>query len=102
LSLKYQNKMLPTKLQKLAIALKYKYLEDSEPQIVATGKGIMADAIINKAKESGIPIHQDTYLANMLKKVKVGQPIPEELFEVVAQIIAMVYRIDSKISKSSL
>jgi len=92
--------MLPSKLQKLAIALKYKYLEDTEPKIVASGKGLIAEAIIAKAEESGVPVHKDTYLANMLGKVKIGQPIPEELFEVVAQLIALVYRLDSKLSKS--
>jgi len=93
--------MLPSKLQKLAIALKYKYLEDVEPQVVATGKGLIADAIIAKAEEAGVPIHKDTYLANMLKNVKIGQPIPDELFDVVAQLIAMIYRLDSKMSGST-
>ena len=89
--------MTPSNLQKLAIALKYKYLEDKEPSVVASGKGLMAEAIIQKAKESGVPIHQDTHLAALLKSVKVGNPIPEELFEVVAELIAMVYRLDNKL-----
>ncbi len=90
--------MLPRKLQKIAVALKYKYSEDKAPYVVASGEGRLAEAIINKAQSAEVPIHEDKGLAQILKHVKVGNPIPEELYEVVAQIIAMVYRIDKKAS----
>lgn len=84
---------------KLAVALKYKQDQDTAPLVVASGKGILAEAILKKAAEAGIPVHPDSELADMLSEVEVGDSIPEELYEVVAQIMAMVYRMDSALAK---
>jgi flagellar biosynthesis protein len=84
---------------KLAVALKYRQDQDATPLVVATGKGVLAQAILKKAAEAGIPVHPDSELANMLSEVEVGDSIPEELYEVVAQIMAMVYRMDSALAK---
>jgi flagellar biosynthesis protein len=84
---------------KLAVALKYRQDEDVSPLVVASGKGVLAEAILKKAAEAGIPIHPDSELAGMLGEVEVGDSIPEELYEVVAQIMAMVYRMDSALAK---
>jgi flagellar biosynthesis protein len=84
---------------KLAVALKYRQDQDVAPLVVASGKGILAEAILKKAAEAGIPVHPDSELANMLSEVEVGDSIPEELYEVVAQIMAMVYRMDSALAK---
>ena len=88
--------MLPSKLQKIAVALKYKYLEDKEPRVIASGKGIIAEAILRKAQEFDVPVHKDSHLAFLLSKVEIGSPIPEELYDVVAQLIAMIYKMDTK------
>lgn len=87
------------KLQKIAVALKYKYQEDTEPRVVATGSGQAADNILKKAQAHGVPVHEDKDLAHLLSKVEVGSPIPQELFEAVAEVIAMIYRIDQKYGK---
>lgn len=84
---------------KLAVALKYRQDQDVAPLVVASGKGILAEAILKKAAEAGIPVHPDSELASMLSEVEVGDSIPEELYEVVAQIMAMVYRMDSALAK---
>lgn len=84
---------------KLAVALKYKQDQDVAPMVVASGKGILAEAILKKAADAGIPIHPDSGLAEMLSDVEVGDSIPEELYEVVAQIMAMVYRMDSSLAR---
>lgn len=84
---------------KLAVALKYKQDQDVAPMVVATGKGFLAEAILKKAADAGIPIHPDSELAEMLSEVEVGDSIPEELYEVVAQIMAMVYRMDSSLAR---
>lgn len=86
---------------KLAVALKYRQDQDVAPLVVASGKGILADAILKKAAEAGIPVHPDSDLAEMLSEVEVGDSIPEELYEVVAQIMAMVYRMDSALAKKA-
>jgi flagellar biosynthesis protein len=86
---------------KLAVALKYKQDQDVAPLVVASGKGVLADAILKRARDAGIPIHPDSELAGMLSEVEVGDSIPEELYEVVAQIMAMVYRMDSDLARKS-
>lgn len=86
---------------KLAVALKYRQDQDVSPLVVASGKGLLAEAILKKARDAGIPIHPDSELAGMLGEVEVGDSIPEELYEVVAQIMAMVYRMDSAIARKS-
>ena len=47
---------------KSAVALEYDPNEDA-PKIIATGKGILAEKIIKRAKEEGVPVHQDSKLA---------------------------------------
>lgn len=85
---------------KLAVALKYRLQEDVAPLVIASGRGVMAEAILKKAEELAIPVHPDGDLARMLSDVEVGQSIPEELYEVVAQIMAMVYKMDSALGSA--
>ena len=74
---------------KSAVALEYDP-SDEAPKIVATGKGILAEKIIEKAKESNVPIHQDSKLAGTLSKLEIGDMIPPELYEVVAEVLIFV------------
>ncbi len=74
---------------KQAIALEYDPL-DTAPKVVASGKGALAEKIIEKAKESDVPLHQDSKLANTLSKLEIGDYIPPELYEVVAEILVFV------------
>lgn len=74
---------------KTAIALEYNPSEQA-PKVIATGKGAIADKIIEKAKESNVPIHQDSKLAKTLSKLEIGDMIPPELYEAVAEILVFV------------
>lgn len=76
-----------------AVALSYDPV-DSAPKIIASGKGYLADKIIEKAKESDIPLHQDEKLADTLSKLEIGNTIPPELYEVVAEILVFVDKMD--------
>jgi flagellar biosynthesis protein len=87
---------------KLAVALKYRQEEDVSPLVVASGKGALAQALVKKAMDLGVPIHPDGELAELLSEVDVGQSIPEELYEVVAQIMAMVYRMDAELGRKRM
>ena len=69
---------------KQAIALEYDP-SDEAPRVVASGKGILADKIIEKARESSVPIHRDDKLADTLSRLDIGEMIPPELYEVVAE-----------------
>lgn len=78
---------------KQAVALSYDPAGDA-PKVVAAGKGILAEKIIEKAKESKVPIHRDDKLADTLSKLEIGDMIPPELYEVVAEILVFVDSMD--------
>ena len=79
--------------RKTAVALQYNP-GDVAPSIVATGTGILADKIIEKAKESDVPLYEDSKLANTLSKLEIGDLIPPELYGVVAEILVFVDNLD--------
>ena len=78
---------------KTAVALAYDP-GDSAPKILATGKGAVADKIIEQAKEANVPFYKDSALAATLSKLEIGDAIPPELYEVVAQILVFVDGMD--------
>ncbi|MFU0827507.1 MAG: FlhB domain-containing protein [Lachnoclostridium sp.] len=69
------------------------------PKIIASGKGYLADKILQKAKENQIPVHQDEKLVSTLSKLKIGDYIPPELYEVVSEILVFVDNMDRIKSK---
>lgn len=77
------------KKQLQAVAIKYDPGEVA-PKIIATGKGKVAERIIETAKEADVAIHEDSKLANTLSKLDIGEYIPPELYEVVAEILVFV------------
>lgn len=78
---------------KTAIALAYDPNE-AAPKIIASGKGLLAEKIIDKAQEVGVPLHQDNELADTLSRLDIGDMIPPELYEVVAEILVFVDAMD--------
>lgn len=76
-----------------AIALEYNPSDDA-PRVIASGRGLLADRIIERAKESDVPIHQDEKLANTLSRLEIGEMIPPELYDVVAEILVFVDSMD--------
>lgn len=87
---KEENK---THRNKAAVALSYSP-DEAAPKVVASGYGYLADKIINKAEEENVPIHKDSKLANTLSKLDVGEYIPPELYNVVAEILVFVDNMD--------
>lgn len=86
-----------TKL-KQAIALEYNPAEDA-PKVIASGRGLLADRIIERAKDAQIPVHRDDKLADTLSRLDIGEMIPPELYEVVAEILVFVDAMDKIKSK---
>lgn len=78
---------------KQAIALEYDP-SDEAPRVIASGKGALAERIIEKAKEADVPIHRDDKLADTLSRLEIGDMIPPELYEVVAEILVFVDSMD--------
>ena len=87
-------------LRKLtAVALSYEK-GDMAPTVIASGKGKVAQRIIETAKENDVPLHEDSKLAETLSNLEIGEMIPPELYEVVAEVLVFVNdmeRIRSKI-----
>ncbi|HEY3965767.1 MAG TPA: EscU/YscU/HrcU family type III secretion system export apparatus switch protein [Planctomycetaceae bacterium] len=84
----------------LAIAIKYDPGKMDAPVVLAKGKDLLAAQIRRIAAEHGIPIVEKKPLAQALyRMVKVGQPIPGDLYEGVAEILAYVYRLSKKTMK---
>ena len=81
------------KKRKQAIAIQY-YPDEVAPKILASGTGIIADKIIEKAKSSDVPLYEDNKLANTLSKLDIGEYIPPELYSIVAEILVFVDNLD--------
>ena len=79
---------------KTAVALAYDPNEDGAPKVIASGKGFLAEKIIEQAKDNAIPVHQDDKLAKTLSKLEIGEMIPPELYAVVAEILVFVDAMD--------
>ncbi len=83
---------------KQAVALEYDP-SDLAPKIVATGRGRIAEKIIEAAEDAAVPVHQDDKLADTLSKLDIGEYIPPELYEVVAEILVFVDQMEKIRSK---
>lgn len=78
---------------KTAVALAYDPDEDA-PKVIASGRGALAERIIEKAKESDVAVHKDSKLADTLSRLEIGEMIPPELYEVVAEVLVFVDAMD--------
>ncbi|MCD8497259.1 MAG: EscU/YscU/HrcU family type III secretion system export apparatus switch protein [Alphaproteobacteria bacterium] len=78
--------------KKVAIALKEQENKRRAPRIAASGRGVLAEKILQLAYENGIKVRQDSDLAELLAKIEIDSPIPTEAFAAVAEILAYLYR----------
>lgn len=85
-----------TKADAKAIALVWEGV--GAPVVSAKGEDGFAQQIIAKAKEHGIPLHEDAELARILLQLDVGEEIPPELYLAVAKVIAFAYMLAGKTS----
>lgn len=81
----------------IAVALRYETNKDNAPLVIAKGADNVASKIKEIAKENKVPIIENVQLArSMYKKVEVGEYIPMELYQAVAEILALVYQLREK------
>lgn len=80
---------------KKAVALQYSQSQEA-PVVKGKGLGIVAEEIISRAKEHHIHIHEDKALIELLMQLEIEQEIPTELYQVIAEIFAMLYRLEKK------
>ena len=85
---------------------KFPYFGDGRhDQPFGKRKGEVAERIIEKAKENDVPFYQDNKLAETLSKLQIGDTIPPELYDVVAEILVFVDDMDkmkAKLSRAGL
>lgn len=79
--------------RRVAVALAYRD-GDAAPKVVAKGRGLLAQAIIDKAGEAGVYVHESPELVSLLMQVDLDQHIPPQLYIAVAELLAWLYRLE--------
>jgi type III secretion system FlhB-like substrate exporter len=75
---------------KRAIALRYEEEIHDAPVVVSLGEGEMAARIERAARDYGVEIVRDIPLADALSELRIGEPIPEALYESIAAILSEI------------
>ncbi|MCM3130358.1 EscU/YscU/HrcU family type III secretion system export apparatus switch protein [Paenibacillus provencensis] len=88
-------------VRKKAVALRYAPGEAEAPVVVAKGDGRLAESILEKALEHGVPIQEDPALVEVLSKLDLDEQIPPELYQLVAEVLTFVYQAEQKAIASS-
>ncbi|MGE4497928.1 MAG: EscU/YscU/HrcU family type III secretion system export apparatus switch protein [Deferribacterales bacterium] len=83
--------------RKKAAAIGYDPSKDNAPRLLAKGTGTIAEKIIEKAREHDIQIKEDKDLVEVLATLDLHEEIPENMYKAVAQLLAEIYRINSKL-----
>ncbi len=78
------------------VALRYDREKEHAPRIVAKGSGHVAERIIEVARAHGVTIYEDKELIELLSKLELYEVIPTQLYQVIAEVLAFVYRLNKK------
>jgi flagellar biosynthesis protein len=78
-----------------AAALQYNKEKDAAPRLTARGHGSVAEKIVALAHQHGIPIHSDADLIEVLDRVEIDTEIPLEVYAVVAEVFAFLYKVNA-------
>ena len=92
--------MSEARREKQAVAVRYDAEREHAPRVVAIGRGSVAEAILAAAAEHEIPIEEDEALLGLLAESEVGEEIPPELFEAVAELLTWLYRLEGRLRMS--
>ena len=84
-----------------AVALKYE-VNGAAPRVTGQGEGFVAEAILAKAQEKGIPKRTEPELVEFLMQLKLNDLVPPKLYAAVAEVLAWAYEIDGKIEPREL
>lgn len=86
--------------QRQAVALRYAAGQGA-PQVVAKGRGLLAEAIIARAREAGVYLHESPELVQLLMAVDLDREIPPALYQAVAEVLAWLYRLEQGAQESA-
>lgn len=87
-------KQPPINSRQAAVALTYGQQQGGAPAVVAKGRGLIAQAIIERAKQHGVYVHESEDLVSLLMQVELDQEIPPQLYLAVAELLAWLYRLE--------
>ncbi len=99
---RYPKLFKATKGIKYAAALRYRPEQDYAPVIVASGCGIIAESILQLAREAGVPNHIEPDLAKILAQLEPGTPIPKETYRLVAEILTFIWSVDRQLNDTEV
>lgn len=85
--------------ERAVVALRYDIEKDAAPVILAAGRGQMAEDIMDVAEENQIPFYEDKGLADLLLKLEIDTEVPPELFVLVAEVLAFVFKLEQMSDK---
>ena len=88
--------MIPESLLKANQAVALKYDGEQAPKVTASGEDELAQAIIQLALEHKVPIYENASLMRWLGQLDIGEEIPEQLYQVIAEILAFVYHLEGR------
>ncbi len=83
----------PSNPARRAVALAYQE-DDSAPRVVAKGRGLVAQTILERAREAGVYVHESPELVSLLMQIDLDAHIPPQLYAAVAELLAWLYRIE--------
>jgi flagellar biosynthetic protein FlhB/flagellar biosynthesis protein len=83
----------------IAVALKYDKEKDSAPRVIAKGLRVKAEKIKEIARQYDVPVMRNVGLANALYRVDVGEEVPEDLYDAVAEVLNFVYALQQEQQK---
>ena len=83
-----------------AVALAYE-THAVAPRVLAKGEGLIAEAILARAKEVGVPLKVEPELVTMLMQLELDNYIPPALYQAIAEILVWAYEVDGSLSKRS-
>jgi len=86
----------PRRGPRSAVAIRYDLQKDRAPRVIGKGKGELADRMLAIAKEHKIPVREDPELIEVLAKLDVQEEIPPELYQVMAEVLTFIYRVNKK------
>jgi flagellar biosynthesis protein len=66
------------------------------PFIAAAGRGALADEIVRLAEQADVPVEHDPALASLLGSLSVGQTLPPEMYQVIAELLVFLYDLDAQ------
>ncbi|MFB4158684.1 EscU/YscU/HrcU family type III secretion system export apparatus switch protein [Geomicrobium sp. JSM 1781026] len=87
------------KKRNFAAALRYDKDRTDAPVVKAKGYGHVADQIKKSAEKSAIPVQKDPSLAELLSHLHMNEPIPEHLYEAVAEVFAFIYQVEREMKE---